>query len=82
MSNLIKFILKSRVPILVDPRFIRNVQGNDIETIITVASKDEYGEYITHVIPKPIKEVTDIIEDKLKEIKKDQSQDQENQSPE
>lgn len=82
MSNLIKFILKSRVPILVDPRFIRNVQGNNIDTTITIDSKDEHGEYITHTIPKSVKEVTDIIEDKFKEIKKDQSREVGNQSPE
>lgn len=79
MSNLIKFILSSRIPILVDPRFIRNVQGNNIETIVTVDSKDENGEYITHVIPKSIKEVTEIIEDKFKEIKEDQNREAGNQ---
>lgn len=80
MSNLIKFLFSSGTPVLIDPRIIRSVEGNNLKTEITLDSKDpETGDYIVHIIPKSVKEVTKIIEDKFIEIKADQILEQGNQ---
>lgn len=81
MSNLIKFFLRSRSVVMIDPRFIRDVHGNNNETQITLASIDPDTEtYRVHIIPKPVNEVSQIIESKFIEIKMDQIQDQDNQN--